>query len=61
MPGASLGLLVAGLLAVGGGWVLKFTLIRRAAFSQGMAVPHLPVRGRGAAGSPVKPGWTGPG
>lgn len=61
MPGASLGLLVAGLLAVGGGWVLKFTLIRRAAFSQGMAIPHLPVRGRGAAGPQVKPGWTGQG
>ena len=61
MPGASLGLMVAGLLAVAGGWVLKFTLIRRAAFSQGMAVPHLPVRGRGVAGQQVKPGWTGQG
>lgn len=61
MPGASLGLLVGGLLAVAGGWMLKFTLIRRAAFSQGMAVPHLPVRGRGVAGPQVKPGWSGPG
>ncbi|MBI1904912.1 MAG: dimethyl sulfoxide reductase anchor subunit [Rhodocyclales bacterium] len=61
VPGASLGLLVAGLLAVAGGWVFKFTLIRRAAYSQGMAVPHLPVRGRGVAGPRVKPGWTGQG
>lgn len=60
-PGASFGLLVAGLLVVAGGWILKFTLIRRAAFSQGMAVPRMPVRGRGVAGSQVKPGWSGPG
>ena len=38
-------LVVAGLLAsVAGGW-LKFTLITRAAFNQGFALVHLPVRG----------------
>ena len=35
------------------------TLVRRAAFTQGFALPHLPVRGRGTAGPAVKPGWGG--
>lgn len=57
---ASAGLLiVAGLLAVGAGWTFKFTLVRRAAFTQGFALKHLPVRGRGTAGPAVKPGWGG--
>jgi len=36
---------LAGLFALAGGWWFKFTLITRAAFNQGFAIPHLPVRG----------------
>lgn len=35
----------AGLLAAAGGATFKFVLITRAAFNQGFALPHLPVRG----------------
>lgn len=38
----------AGLLAAGGGWLLKYTLIVRASFNQGYALPRVPVRGAGA-------------
>jgi len=31
--------------AIGMGWRLKFALVTRAAFNQGFALPHLPVRG----------------
>jgi phenylacetyl-CoA:acceptor oxidoreductase subunit 2 len=58
-PQADIALIPAGLLVVGGGWLLKYTLVRRAAFTQGFALPHLPVRGRGTAGPAVKPGWGG--
>ena len=36
-------------------WLIS--LIRRAAFTQGLALPHLPVRGRGQAGPAIRPGW----
>jgi phenylacetyl-CoA:acceptor oxidoreductase subunit 2 len=36
---------VAGLLAVVAGGHFKFTLVTRAGFNQGFALPHLPVRG----------------
>lgn len=35
----------AGVLAFAGGQWFKFTLVTRAAFNQGFAIPHLPVRG----------------
>ena len=57
MPGRAALATAAGILAVAGGWVLKFTLVRRAAFTQGMALPDLPVRGKGPSGPAVKPGW----
>lgn len=57
LPGRSLLLMLAGLLVVASGWVLKYTLVRRAAFTQGLAVNHLPVRGRGPSGPAAKPGW----
>ncbi len=38
-------LLLAGLLALATGWLFKFVLITRAAYNQGFALPHLPVRG----------------
>jgi phenylacetyl-CoA:acceptor oxidoreductase subunit 2 len=47
----------AGVLAVAGGWHLKITLITRAAYNQGFALPALPVRGKGPAGPAAKPGW----
>ena len=34
-----------GLLALAGGAAFKFMLITRAAYNQGFALPHLPVRG----------------
>lgn len=57
MPGRAGLLFAAGIMVVAGGWFLKFTLVRRAAFSQGLALLRLPVRGRGAAGPAAKPGW----
>jgi phenylacetyl-CoA:acceptor oxidoreductase subunit 2 len=41
-------LAAAGLAALAAGWVLKFTLVVRAAYNQGFALPRLPVRGRRA-------------
>ncbi|MCX7147852.1 MAG: dimethyl sulfoxide reductase anchor subunit [Rhodocyclales bacterium] len=57
IPGRAGWIFVAGLVVVASGWFLKFTLIRRAAFTQGIAVLHLPVRGSGAGGAAAKPGW----
>ncbi len=37
--------LLAGALALAAGWQFKFVLITRAAYNQGFALPHLPVRG----------------
>jgi phenylacetyl-CoA:acceptor oxidoreductase subunit 2 len=49
--------MLAALLAVAGGWVLKSTLIRRAAFNQGFALVLAPERGVGGPGPPARPGW----
>jgi phenylacetyl-CoA:acceptor oxidoreductase subunit 1 len=48
---------IAGLMVFAAGWVLKFTMITRAAYNQGFALPHTPVRGSGLPGGAVKPGW----
>ncbi|MBK6401547.1 MAG: dimethyl sulfoxide reductase anchor subunit [Rhodocyclaceae bacterium] len=48
---------LAGILALAGGWWMKYTLVCRAAFTQGFALPKQPVRGKGQAGPAVKPGW----
>ncbi len=37
--------LLAGVAALAAGWQFKFALITRAAYNQGFALPHLPVRG----------------
>ena len=50
-------MLAAGLLTVAGGWLFKHTLVLRAAFTQGVALNRLPVRGSGPAGAGIKPGW----
>lgn len=65
LPGAGALLALAGVLTAGAGWLLKYTLVRRAAFNQGFALPHLPVRGRmtastaAATARPVRQGWGG--
>jgi len=58
LPGRAGVIFAAGILVVASGWYFKFYLIRRAAFTQGLALPHLPVHGRGEAGPSVRPGWT---
>lgn len=49
---------VAGVAAAASGWVLKFTIVARAAYNQGYALPVLPVRGQGEAKPGTKPGWS---
>lgn len=56
-PGRAGLVFFAGITVVASGWMLKYTLVRRAAFTQGLALLHLPVRGGGPAGPAVKPGW----
>ncbi|MCF8149629.1 MAG: dimethyl sulfoxide reductase anchor subunit [Burkholderiaceae bacterium] len=58
MPGQTAVLFAAGILMVASGWTMKFNLVLRAAFTQGLALLHLPVRGSGVAGAAAKPGWT---
>src|SRR5499427_1492773 len=48
---------VAGILVFAAGWALKFIMITRAAYNQGFALNHTPVRGPGLPGGAVKPGW----
>ena len=47
----------AALIGVASGWVLKFTLVTKAAYNQGFALPVLPIRGQGEVLPGVKPGW----
>ncbi|MBM5812124.1 MAG: phenylacetyl-CoA:acceptor oxidoreductase [Gammaproteobacteria bacterium] len=54
-PAAATLLLLAALLAVASGWHLKYTLVRRAAFTPGFDLRHLPVRGKGDASLFVTP------
>ena len=51
-------LALGGLVAFVAGWRLKFTIVARAAFNQGFALPVLPVRGQGEKAAGVKPGWS---
>lgn len=46
--------------AVLAGWMFKYALLRRAGYTQGYALPHVPVRGRGTSAPGVKPGWSKP-
>ena len=48
---------IGALLAVLGGWWMKFVVIARAAYNQGFALPLTPVRGTGKPGTGDKPGW----
>ncbi len=51
---------LAGALAAAAGAWFKYTLVRRASFTQGFALAHSPKRGGGKPGAGAKPGWTGP-
>ncbi len=42
---ARIATLLAGVAALATGWQFKFVLVTRAAYNQGFALPHLPVRG----------------
>jgi phenylacetyl-CoA:acceptor oxidoreductase subunit 2 len=52
--------LLAGVGIFAAGAALKFVLVTRAAYNQGFALVHAPVRGSGSAGPSVKPGWSKP-
>lgn len=52
--------LLAGIAAAGAGWFLKFTIVARAAFNQGFALPAVPIRGTGKRLAGAKPGWEKP-
>lgn len=56
LPGTAIVLAAAGLLVVATGWRFKYTLIRRAAFTQGIALKHHPVRGGNTPGIGTGPG-----
>lgn len=49
---------LAGVLATAAGAWFKYTLVRKAAYTQGFALPHTPSHGAGAAGTGGAPGWT---
>ena len=51
---------LAGIAAAVAGWLLKFTIVARAAFNQGFALPALPIRGMGKRVEGTKPGWEKP-
>ena len=51
---------LAGFAVFATGWTIKFILITRAAYNQGFALPHTPIRGSGVPGPAVKPGWSSP-
>jgi phenylacetyl-CoA:acceptor oxidoreductase 26-kDa subunit len=57
VAGLALLAVLAGVLAAAAGGWFKYTLVRRAAFTQGFALPRTPSRGDGKAGQGVQPGW----
>lgn len=48
---------LAGLLALAGGWWMKFVIVTRAAYNQGYAINHSPSRGASQGGPGDQPGW----
>jgi phenylacetyl-CoA:acceptor oxidoreductase subunit 2 len=48
---------LAGLVVLGAGWWIKFTIVTRAGYNQGFAIMHTPARGAGSSGVGSKPGW----
>ena len=57
LAGLPLLAVLAGVLAAAAGGWFKYTLVCRAAFTQGFALPRTPSRGEGKAGLGVQPGW----
>jgi len=55
-----LALALGGALAALGGALFKYTLVCRAAFTQGFALPRTPARGRSTPGPGLRPGWEKP-
>jgi phenylacetyl-CoA:acceptor oxidoreductase subunit 2 len=49
---------VAGVAAIAGGAFWKFTVIVRAGYQQGFALPAVPQRGSGTRAAPVRIGGT---
>jgi phenylacetyl-CoA:acceptor oxidoreductase subunit 2 len=56
IAGTAIVLAVAGVLTTAAGGLCKYTLIRRAAFTQGIALAHHPVRGGRRPAPPAAPG-----
>ncbi len=56
LPG-SIAMAAGGVVALGAGWWLKYTIIVDAAYTQGYAVTRTPARGRGGVVPGGKPGW----
>ncbi len=50
-------LALGGAFAAVGGALFKYTLVCRAAFTQGFALPRTPARGRSKPGPGLQPGW----
>ena len=57
LAGLPLLAVLAGVLAAAAGGWFKYTLVCRAAFTQGFALPWTPTRGEGSARPGVQPGW----
>jgi phenylacetyl-CoA:acceptor oxidoreductase subunit 2 len=49
---------LGGLSIAAAGMLLKLIIVTVAAFNQGFAIAHTPVRGSGRAGGAAKPGWS---
>jgi phenylacetyl-CoA:acceptor oxidoreductase subunit 2 len=61
LPGTAMApFALAGLSICAAGGATKFILVTRAGYNQGFALVHTPVRGRGAPGPAIKPGWSAP-
>ncbi len=56
----ALALALGGALGAFGGALFKYTLVCRAAFTQGFALPRTPARGRSTPGPGLQPGWEKP-
>lgn len=56
-PAAGVLALPGGLLLAGSGWLVKLTIVTRAAATRGLAIPRTPVRGRGTSRLVQKPDW----
>jgi phenylacetyl-CoA:acceptor oxidoreductase subunit 2 len=49
--------ILAGVLALAAGWLMKYVVVTRAAYNQGFALPWTPVRGAGNPVAGPRPGW----